>query len=223
VLVVPAQHVLVNFGFDLAEMLPRDLDLVCYGERPGQAAPDLYVFDRTEWRWKTLTAADWQAGVGLRSGASKLVLVGAGREALGSVEWARRVQAVDGRRLVDVANAVNSCVRFTPEQWRELAAAYGFKLEDRNVNVRRYGRYGPRGAAKAAIEPVAPARRTAAEDISEPEDADLVEPEVPETATDETASPKPPPLPAPAVETPAAPEPKPSPKPPPAPKKPEDK
>lgn len=146
VLAVPAQHTLVNLAFDLADLLPRDLEIVCY-DQPAGAPPRLEVFDRAIWRWQPLTLADWTAGALPRAGASRLVTVGDPTVAaqLQSASWVQRTQHVDGRRLHEVANAVHREARLSRAQWERLAQAYGFKLEDRNVEARRYGRYGPPG------------------------------------------------------------------------------
>lgn len=157
VLAVPASHLLVNFAFDVADLAPRDLDLVCYGARPGADTPvELNVFNRVEWRWVAIDLAAWQRGVGLRSGAAHLILVEGEpqSDALQETRWAKSVQTVDGRQLSNVANAAGKLLRFAPEQWRTLADTYGFKLDDRNANVRRYGRYGPSGRARSRPQPV---------------------------------------------------------------------
>ncbi len=157
VLAVPARHLLVNFAFALADLAPRDLDLVCYGARPVAGAPvELNFFDRVEWRWVAMDVAAWQRGDGLRSGAARLILVenGSQSDALKETGWARSIQTVDGRQLSDVANAAGKVLRFSPEQWRALADTYGFKLDDRNANVRRYGRYGPPGRRLTPSQPV---------------------------------------------------------------------
>ena len=143
VLAVPAQHAMVNLAFDLADCLPRDLEMVCYSF-DGDGKIKLEAFDRLSWRWVDLPSGAWAGGALPRSGASRLVAVGDGAASLvQTASWARGVRQVDGRRLHEVANAVSSERRLSPAQWNMLAARHGFKLEDRNAERRRYGRYGP--------------------------------------------------------------------------------
>ncbi|MDD5707830.1 MAG: hypothetical protein PHR35_18075 [Kiritimatiellae bacterium] len=163
VLAVPAQHTLVNFAFEMAGMFPRDLDVVCYRQPAGEV-PRLEIFDRAAWRWQELPMADWTEGAGLRDGASRLIVVGepAVAQQLKSASWVTQSQNVDGRRLHEVANAVHKDLRLSRAQWERLSGIYGFKLEDRNVEARRYGRYGPPGSKRARPLPpsVAPGPRS---------------------------------------------------------------
>ena len=139
VLAVPARHDLVNFGFDLVGMFPRAIDFVCYDGKGDSLK--LEHFNVGAGRWMGLPRGAWS-----NLNADKLILVGEGAAVSGlrqEAAWARQPTIVDGRRLHEVANAVNDVLRLSPAQWKRLANAYGFTLEDRNVEERRYGRYGP--------------------------------------------------------------------------------
>lgn len=141
VLAVPARHDLVHLGFDLLAMFPRSVTLICHAGEDDMLS--LERFDAVAGRWTALNRADWSALV-----ADRLVLVGEGG-AVNRLQTAAAgvgpVTVVDGRRLHEVANAVNSQLKLTPEQWRRLAATHQFTLVERNTEQRRYGRYGPSG------------------------------------------------------------------------------
>lgn len=155
VLAVPARHDLVHLGFDFLSMFPRAVTLICHAGEDDMLS--LERFDAVAGRWTALSRADWSALV-----ADRLVLVGEGG-AVNQLQTAAAgvgpVTVVDGRRLHEVANAVNSQLKLTPEQWRRLAATHQFTLVERNTEQRRYGRYGPPGrrAPRGKVEtPTAP-------------------------------------------------------------------
>jgi hypothetical protein len=198
VLAVPARHMLIDLAFDLAGMFPRDLDIVCYSRTPG-GATRLEFFDRTLWRWRDISAEEWRTGKGLRPRAERLIMTGEddlARELADAAAWARRTQSVDGRRPHEVANAVHRELYISRQEWEKLARAYGFKIEDRNVEVRRHGRYGPPGARR--VGPAAPPAMIEPAMI-EPAAVPAVAP-----AEDEPAAVTPPAAGAAAVETPPA-------------------
>jgi hypothetical protein len=141
VLAVPARHDLVHLGFDFLAMFPRSMTLVCHAGESDTLS--LERFDAAAGRWTALNRADWPALV-----ADRLVLVGEGdavNQLQATAAGAGPATVVDGRRLHEVANAVNSQLKLTPEQWRRLAATHQFTLVERNIEQRRYGRYGPPG------------------------------------------------------------------------------
>ena len=158
VLAIPARHDLVNLGFDLLSMCPRSLNLVCYSGSGETLALERY--DAAAGRWFRLETASWATAA-----ADKLVLVGEGAavsQLRSSAVWAEQASVVGGQRLHEVANAVNGFLRLNASQWRRLADTYGFTLLDRNVDARRYGRYGRPGGHRAPVArpmPAAAARR----------------------------------------------------------------
>lgn len=154
VLAVPARHMLVNLAFDLADMHPQDLDIVCYSQAATEEGIHLECFDRVSWRWRTLDMETWQHQGTFRPGARRMVLVGndATAQRLRVTSWATRIQQADGTQPHEVANAVHRELRLSRPQWQRLAKTHGFKLEDRNVERRRYGRYGPPGGPRASRE-----------------------------------------------------------------------
>ncbi len=145
VLAIPARHDLVNLGFDLVSTFPRSMNLVCYSGSGESLSLERY--DAAAGRWLRLAPVSWATAA-----ADALVLVGEGApmsQLRSSAVWAQQVSTVSGTRLHEVANAVNGYLRLSPGQWRRLADTYGFTLLDRNVDARRYGRYGPPGGRRA--------------------------------------------------------------------------
>ncbi len=145
VLAIPARHDLVNLGFDFVSMFPRSMSLVCYSGAGESLSLERY--DAAAGRWMRLAPASWSTAA-----ADALVLVGEGAtmsQLRSSAVWAQQASTVSGTRLHEVANAVNGYLRMSPGQWRRLADTYGFTLLDRNVDARRYGRYGPPGGRRA--------------------------------------------------------------------------
>lgn len=148
VLAMPARHDLVNLGFDFLSMFPRSMNLVCYSGAGESLALERY--DSAAGRWLPLSTAAWAT-----ARADALVLVGEGaavRQLQSSAVWAGQPSVVTGQRLHEVANAVNAHLRMNTAQWRRLADTYGFTLEDRNAEARRYGRFGRPGARRAPRE-----------------------------------------------------------------------
>ena len=196
VLAIPPRHDLINLGFDLSAMLPRTLDLVCHGGPAG--AVELERYHAAAGRWVAISLADWE---GLR--ADRLVLVGTGPSASvlkTHAGWARQLTVVDGRRLHEVANAVSSYKRLNETQWNRLAETYGFQLLDRNIERRRFGRYGPRGGWSVQEESRLPALMQPEAVMTVPRSeipAAMPEPATVEAETEET-------LVVPAVEAPEA-------------------
>jgi hypothetical protein len=144
VLAVPARHDLVNLAFDFLAMFPRQMNLVCYAGAGDTLT--LERFDSVAGRWVKLAPETWTTAA-----AERLVLVGEGetvRHLLAGAPWAVQSTVVNGRRLHEVANAVNSYLRMSPAQWRRLADTYQFTLLDRKAEERRYGRYGPPGGRR---------------------------------------------------------------------------
>jgi hypothetical protein len=153
VLAMPARHDLVNLGFDFLSMFPRSLNLVCYSGSGESLALERY--NAAAGRWLRLGTASWATAA-----ADKLVLVGEGTavsQLRSGAVWAEQANVVGGQRLHEVANAVNGFLRLNASQWRRLADTYGFTLLDRNVDARRYGRYGRPGGRRAPVARPMPA------------------------------------------------------------------
>ena len=145
VLAMPARHDLVNLGFDFLSMFPRYMNLVCYSGAGESLALERY--DSAAGRWLPLSSTAWAT-----ARADALVLVGEGaavRQLQSNAGWAGKVSVVTGQRLHEVANAVNASLRMNKAQWQRLADTYGFTLEDRNAEARRYGRFGRPGERRA--------------------------------------------------------------------------
>jgi len=143
-MVVPVRQRTMDFAFDVSRMKP--VTLVAYDTRnPGK--PALSVWDREHGAWEALSAAEYAAGSFLPAGVKQVVIVGPEKEMpadLEKIAWAP-VERVPLISFSDIANKLDATLKFSVGQWQYLADQYGFKIQDMNAELRRYGKYGPPG------------------------------------------------------------------------------
>ena len=146
-LVIPSRFTVVQFSFDVARV--RSLYLVAYDRNAVVPGTQLYAWSVEKSDWIKIDPAALSSGELFSEKPSRVVVVGDDAtlppEVLSAAAGAGRVQRVTSLQLVDLANTLNADMNFTAEDWRWLAKRYGFTLEDKNVERRRYGRYGPPG------------------------------------------------------------------------------
>jgi hypothetical protein len=156
-IVIPARYTVVQFAFDIARI--RSVYLVAYDQQAGTSQPELYAWNVASAKWESIQSDELRDQMLFRVAPSQAIVVVPPEGIPGSVADAIRTYdnpaAIDSLNLTDIVNGLNQRMRFSSSEWRWLSRRYGFKLEDRNAERRRWGRYGPPGQ-----EPVRPPRET---------------------------------------------------------------
>jgi hypothetical protein len=105
-------------------------------------------------------------------------------EALTDALTGTPVARVNTLELAQVVNTLDRYLHFSKRQWQQLAAKHGFRLKDRNAELRREGRYGrpePKPDMRGTVGPLAagPVRVMGAEvEAVQPESVNSEEDEV---------------------------------------------
>jgi len=175
-LVIPARHTIVQFGFDVAKIRP--IQLVSYSTDPRTKALYLYAWDRNANDWISIQPEQFRAGTAFSTPAAQVVRVGAEGELPAVLEAGPRGAGiknvrVDGPDIVALVNTLNKDLKFTAREWKWLAKRYRLELEDRNAEARRWGRYGPPGTKtrrpqSVPVPQIPSASRVPEEPIKEP-------------------------------------------------------
>lgn len=152
-LVIPARYSVVQFAFDVTRL--RNSDLVVYDTRGEKGELVLHFWDAQRNDWTKSSVDELRLGALFDDLPTRTFLVGPDRDVPASVQAA--VTALGGKlvripslKVVDMVNAVNEGLRFSPGEWKWLAKRHGLQIVDLNVDRRKYGRYGPSGAKAAA-------------------------------------------------------------------------
>jgi len=149
VLVVPARPAIVKLAFDVAG-LRKSTALVCYQVAPGSASPVVSVWDARGQDWVKTSLNDYASAGIFDPVPQQVILVGTDPDILAVIEksssWGKRVIRVPNLGIMNVINALNEALNFSPAEWRYLARVYDLKLQDLNAERRRYGKYGKPGS-----------------------------------------------------------------------------
>ena len=146
-LLVPSRYTIVQLAFDLARLRP--MHLVTYDRGADPDSPLLYVWDPETENWVRTTVDEFASGSVFRSMPRRIIIVGGQYDVpspvLAAAGRAEQIDRVPSLGIVQIINAVDKQMDFSPEEWQWLARRYRLKLKDRNEERRRYGRYGPPG------------------------------------------------------------------------------
>lgn len=186
-LVVPANQILVDLGFDLMRMKPAGtVEMICYSG--ADEVQTLELFDRGQWRWREIPQSTWVNGTLRNLSKDALVIVGEGRAArdlLDTASWAGNILTPDGHALHELANAVHSVSPLTRKQWKALEKGYGITYREIAAPSRyeRGDRYSRRErdvkpAKQVVTGSYAPAAATSSILQQEPPELDLSVPTV---------------------------------------------
>ncbi len=151
-LVIPSRYSVVQFGFDIARL--RSVYLVAYDRPARPAEPALYAWNNERANWVSIPFPALTDGSLFRVAPVRTVLVGDGAmipEVLEAALAGQPVHRIASLQAADLANGLHATLRFTNTEWKWLAARYDLQLEDRNVDRRRWGRYGPPGQGGSAF------------------------------------------------------------------------
>lgn len=154
VLVVPARYAMVQFAFDVARIRPVTLVAYDKGREPGSVL--MHVWNPNLREWTQIDMAEYRSGSFAMLAPKRVHILGSHQTGLpsGLIEssnWAPVVSAVPSLNLMDIVNDLDTYMLFTGKEWRWIAQRHGLKIEDGNVERRKYGRYGKPGEKKSGV------------------------------------------------------------------------
>ena len=149
-LVIPARYTIVQFAFDIAKL--RTVGLVAYDAPQHGKDAVIHVWDREVQDWIQIDEKQYETKSMLSMNPKDVLVVGSDQnvpKGLANVPaWCPNQTRLPSPDLAAFVNTLNRSLRFTPKEWKWLAGRYGFKLQDKNAERRRYGRYGKPGEKK---------------------------------------------------------------------------
>lgn len=145
IIVVPARKRVVHLAFQIARC--KDVGLVAYNNSPSLAVPLIHVWNGQE--WIQISTEDYQQGT-FMSGEPRHVFILGDKTTLppemaSTPDWARNAEKITSMDAANVINTIGKTLKFSPAQWKWLAAENQLTIEDRNSERRRYGRWGAPG------------------------------------------------------------------------------
>ncbi|MDD4869574.1 MAG: hypothetical protein PHR77_03365 [Kiritimatiellae bacterium] len=190
-LVVPSHYTTVQLAFDIAK-LRRNILIVSFSEAGVKTGQALYIWDSNTAAWVKITFADYNSGSIFSVKPERIIIIGSEKDVppvLGEVSsWCSNVKRIPTLAILDTVNSLDKEFSFTSPEWKWLAKEYDLKLEDRNAERRRYGRYGKPGERTKAPMPVTP---TPAEPkMEKPATPVMIQIETPETTTKKKSLPE---------------------------------
>lgn len=184
-LVVPSHYTSVQVAFDVAK-LRRNIMMVSFSELGVKTGQALYIWDSTASAWAKLTFADYGSGNVFAVKPGRVIIIGSEKDVppvLGEVtSWCSDVKRIPTLNIMEVFNSLNESFHFTTPEWKWLAKTYELKLEDKNAERRRYGKYGKPGE-RAQQAPMPVALTPEAPKIEKPAAPVIIQSETPETTT----------------------------------------
>jgi hypothetical protein len=175
IIVMPARRRMVELANQITRI--KDVGLVAYSSSPTSAEPLIHIWNGTE--WLPISVADYAAGAFMSGEPKHLFLLGDSStlpEALSAnPAWCSDVHRITELGVASLLNEMNKTLKFTPRQWEWLAKQNRLILTDKNVERRRYGRWGAPKNEAVMVKP------KASDDIVMPPAP--IQPEVREVAT----------------------------------------
>lgn len=190
-LVVPSHYTGVQMAFDVAKLRKNVLTVAFSpaGVKTGQA---LYVWDANASAWVKTTFADYASGSIFAVKPAKVIIIGSEKDVppvLGEVAgWCSDVRRIPTLKIMEVFNSLNQDFSFSVPEWKWIAKEYDLKLEDKNTERRRYGRYGKPGEKAQTPMPVTPSPEAPA--VEKPSTPVVIQSEAPETTTKKMSAPE---------------------------------
>jgi len=183
-LVVPSHYTTVQIAFDVSK-LRRNIMMVSFSELGVKTGQALYIWDSATSAWVKTTFADYGSGSIFAVKPGKVIIIGTEKDippVLGEVSsWCSTVKRVPTLGIMEVFNGLNEYFDFTTAEWKWIAKTYDLKLEDKNAERRRYGKYGKPGERAKAPMPVSSSPESPK--IEKPAAPVMIQSEVPETNT----------------------------------------
>ena len=157
-IVMPVRYTVVQFAFDVARIRP--VDLLAYDKGSGEEPLLLHVWDAASGNWKPADVAGYQDGSLFAPAPKRVFLVGGEADLPAELAampgWAKEMTPISSLKVLDMANVMNSKMKFSGLEWKKLAKRHNLKLVDENAEQRRYGRYGKPGTTYTGTRRVNP-------------------------------------------------------------------
>ena len=153
IIVMPARRRMIELAGQIAKI--KDVGLVAYNNRSMSAEPLIHIWNGTE--WLPIDVAGYKAGNFMSGEPKHLILLGDSStlpEALSAnPTWCANVQRLTTLGTSPLLNELDKTLKFTTRQWKWLAQLNGLVLTDKNVERRRYGRWGAPGNETEPAKP----------------------------------------------------------------------
>jgi hypothetical protein len=151
IIVLPARRRIVELASQIARI--KDVGLVVYNSNLSPTEPLIHIWNGTE--WLMISMADYTSGSFMSGEPKNLILLGDSTTLPGALAitpaWCPNVNRITSLETSVLLNEMNTTLKFSPRQWKWLAQLNGLVLTDKNVDRRRYGRWGAPGNEEAAV------------------------------------------------------------------------
>ncbi|MEI8139015.1 MAG: hypothetical protein WCI03_04015 [bacterium] len=148
IMVVPARKRMVQLAFEISRC--KEIGLVTYNNSPSLPAPLLHAWNGQE--WIQISMDDYVEGRFMSGDPKHVFLLGDASslplKMMDGPTWYKDLNRITTLDIATIINQVGNVLHFSTYQWKWLAETYGMKIEDKNTELRRYGRWGAPGKEK---------------------------------------------------------------------------
>lgn len=148
IMVVPARKRMVQLAFEISRC--KEIGLVTYNNSPTLPAPLLHAWNGQE--WIQISMDDFVEGRFMSGDPKHVFLLGDASslplKMMDGPTWYRDLHRITTLDTATIINQIGNVLHFSARQWKWLAEIYGMKIEDKNTELRRYGRWGAPGKEK---------------------------------------------------------------------------
>ncbi len=145
IIVMPARKRVVQLAFQMAQC--KKIGLVTYNTSPTLNEPLIHVWNGQE--WLQITLQDYTQGSFMSGDPKHVFLLGDSTtiplRMMDDVSWYKDLHRLTTLDTTALINEIGTALNFSSHQWKFLANANGLKIEDRNAERRRFGRWGSPG------------------------------------------------------------------------------
>jgi hypothetical protein len=145
ILVMPARKRVVQLAFQMARC--KNIGLVTYNTSPTLSEPLIHVWNGQE--WIQITLQDYTMGSFMSGDPKHVFLLGDSTtiplRMMDNVSWYKDLHRLTTLDTTTLINEIGTALKFSSHQWKFLANENGLKIEDRNAERRRFGRWGSPG------------------------------------------------------------------------------
>ncbi|MEI6788056.1 MAG: hypothetical protein WCL49_06210 [bacterium] len=145
IIVMPARKRVVQLAFQMARC--KKIGLVTYNTSPTLSEPLIHVWNGQE--WLQITLQDYTQGSFMSGDPKHVFLLGDSTtiplRMMDEVSWYKDLHRLTTLDTTALINEIGTALKFSSHQWKFLANENGLKIEDRNAERRRFGRWGSPG------------------------------------------------------------------------------